>query len=289
MGTINSQFGSSKKTKSGGERAAQKAAFSPLMEAFTRVGYGVRGLIYITIGLLAVDLILGKNSAPPDQQGAIAMIGKQPAGLILLWIVLIGLISYSLWGVIRAVFDPLHKGSDLKGLLARSEYLVSAISYGLLILPTYGYIRGTGGATSQGAQMQQSIASIIKMPWGEWIIGLTGIVVIVGGLRQIYEGLNASFDKQFKTYAMSAREVMWATQLGRWGTAARGLVFTLVGGSLCLAAYQANSRQVVGLDTALTGLLHQPYGVWLLGLVALGLISFGVYSVLTAIWFRLKR
>jgi hypothetical protein len=32
-----------------------------------------------------------------------------------------------------------------------------------------------------------------------------------------------------------------------------------------------------------------PYGVWILGLVALGLIAFGIYSVLCAFWFRLRR
>jgi hypothetical protein len=43
------------------------------------------------------------------------------------------------------------------------------------------------------------------------------------------------------------------------------------------------------MDAALATLLHQPYGIWLLGIVAVGLIAFGVYSLLSAAWFRLKR
>jgi len=283
MGTTSSRV------KAGVERAGQKAAFSPLMEALARIGYGVRGLIYITMGLLAVSVALGKGGAPTDQQGAIAAIGKQPAGLALLWVVLIGLISYSLWGLIRAIFDPLHKGSDSKGLLARGGFLFSAASYALLILPTYGYITGAGRSARGGAGAQQSMAAIMSTPWGPWAIGLIGLAVIAGGIQQIIAGFNASFDKQFRTYAMTAWEVKWATQLGRFGTATRGLIFAMVGGLLCLAAYRSNSSQAVGLDEALKTLLRQPYGIWLLGIVAVGLMAFGVYSMLTGVWFRMKK
>ena len=112
MSTPNSKASTIGSIKSGGESAARKAAASHTFELLTRLGYGVRGLIYITMGLLAVQVVLGKGGGLASPQGAITAIGKQPAGLLLLWIVLIGLISYSLWGVVRAVLDPLNKGSD---------------------------------------------------------------------------------------------------------------------------------------------------------------------------------
>ena len=67
------------------------------------------------------------------------------------------------------------------------------------------------------------------------------------------------------------------------------VVFAVVGGLIALAAYRANPSQPVGMDTALTTLMHQPYGIWLLGIIALGLIAFGFYSMLGALWFRLKK
>jgi hypothetical protein len=108
-------------------------------------------------------------------------------------------------------------------------------------------------------------------------------------LYQIYLGFKAGFDRQFQTYALTPKEVKLATNMGRFGTAARGVVLAIVGGLIGRAAYQANPNQPVGMDTALATLKHQPYGIWLLGIVALGLIAFGVYSVLSALWFRLKR
>ncbi len=270
------------------KRAGQKAAFNPLMEALTRLGYGVRGLIYITMGLLAVQVALGKGGALASPQGAIAAIGKQPAGLILLWVVLVGIIAYALWGVVRAVFDPLQKGHNLKGLLARFGFLVSAFGYAIMVWPTYGYIMGKS-QTASGSQTQKFIASIMAMPWGRWAIGILGLAVLAGGLYQIYLGFKSDFDRQFQTYALTPKEVKLTTDVGRFGTSVRGVVFALVGALIALAAYQANPSQPVGMDTALATLMHQPYGIWLLGIVAVGLVAFGFYSILCALWFRLKR
>jgi hypothetical protein len=273
--------------KSDVERAGKKAATSPVVEAFTRLGYGVRGLIYLVMGLLALNVVLGKGGSPASQQGAIAAIGRQPAGMFLLWVILIGLVSYSLWGLIRAIFDPLHKGHDLKGLIARGGFISSAFSYAILIPFTYGYINGAGQAG--GGQTQQSLAKIMAMPWGRWAVGLFGVVVIIAGFNQIFAGFRNSFDKQIKTYALTAREMRIATQMGRFGTATRGFVLAIVGVLMALAAYRANPSQGIGVDSALSTIMRQPYGVWLLGIVALGLITFGIYSMLSAAWYRSRR
>jgi len=288
MSTVNSKAGAKGSIKADVKRTAQKAEFSPLMEAVTRLGYGVRGLIYIIMGLLAVQVALGKGGGLASQQDAIAAIGKQPAGLILLWVVLIGLISYAVWGVVRAVLDPLHKGHDIKGLVARFGFLVSAFGYAILVLPTYRSITG-GSQTASGSQTQKFFTSIMAMPWGRWAIGILGLAVLAGGLYQIYLGFKAGFDRQFQIYALTAKEVKLATDVGRFGTAARGVVLAVVGGLISLAAYRANPGQAVGMDAALATLLHQPYGIWLLGIVAVGLIAFGINSLLSAAWFRLKR
>jgi large-conductance mechanosensitive channel len=287
MSTINRSEGSLGHIKADVKRQGKKAATSPLMEALTRLGYGVRGLIYVTMGLLAFNVALGKGGAPVDQQAAINAIGSQPAGMFLLWAVLLGLISYSLWGIIRAVLDPLQKGNDMKGLIERAGFLFSAASYAILILPTYRTVTGAGQSAS-GAQ-QQSMTSIMSMSWGPIVIGILGLIVIAAGVYQIMQGINASFDRQFQTYAMNATEIRLATQLGRFGTATRGVIFALIGGLMCLAATQSNPNQPVGLDAALATLLKQPYGVFLLGVVAFGLIAFGVYSMLSAAWFRIKK
>jgi len=51
----------------------------------------------------------------------------------------------------------------------------------------------------------------------------------------------------------------------------------------------SNSSQTISIDAALKALLGLPYGIWLLGIIAVGLMAFGVYSMLRAAWFRLRR
>ena len=288
MSATHSKAGAFRNFKQNGESKAQKAANSPLMETLTRIGYAARGLIYITMGLLAVQVALGKGGALASPQGAIAALGKQPAGLVLLWVILVGIIAYAVWGVVRAVFDPLQKGHDTKGLLARGGFLVSAFGYAILVIPTLGYITGAS-QTANGSQTQKFIAAIMAMPWGRWAIGILGLCVLAGGLVQVYLGFKSDFDRQFQTYDLNSEEVKLATDVGRFGTSARGVVFALTGVLMMLAAYNANPSQPVGMDTALTTLMHQPYGVWLLAVVAVGLIAFGFYSIMSGLWFRSRR
>ncbi|MGM0784635.1 MAG: DUF1206 domain-containing protein, partial [Pseudomonadota bacterium] len=68
----------------------------------------------------------------------------------------------------------------------------------------------------------------------------------------------------------------------RWGLTARGLVFAIVGLFLCSAAWQADPSQAQGLGGALSVLARQPFGPWLLGLVALGLVGYGIYCLINA-------
>ncbi len=280
--------GSVNSVKADGKQAAKKAAYSPTMDRLTRLGYAIKGLIYIIIGLLAIQGALGKSSTPADQLGAIAAISKLPYGMLALWIVLIGLISYSLWGLIRAFLDPFHKGNDTEGLLIRGGYLVSAVTYASFILPTYELITGAGGG-SQSHQTVKFVAAVMSTTWGRVGVGILGLAVVAGGFYQIYLGITSNFDKQFKPYALNPQQLKIAKQLGRYGTIARGVVFALVGFFLCLAAFYANPSTAKGFNGALNFLARQPYGLWLLGIIALGLIAFGIYSIMSAAWFKLKK
>jgi hypothetical protein len=275
-----------------GKEAIQDAAASPLMETMLRVGYVVRGLIYGVIGLLAVRVALGDGGQITDPQGAIAALGQSPLGAALLWFILIGLVGYGLWGFIRAITDPLHKGKDAKGIATRLGYAASGVTYFLLALATYGLISASASAAQNGAQTaqtQETTARLLSQPWGAVVVGLAGLVVIGVGAMQIMKGLKGDFDQQFNAYAISPQQHRIITQLGRFGTAARGLVFALIGVFLLLTAINNDPSQAKGIDGVLASLLQQPYGPALLLVVALGLMAFGAYSAMSGFWLRFKR
>lgn len=272
--------------------AAHGVSTSSLVETLMRLGYGARGLVYGVIGLLALQVAVGGGGTLTDPQGAIAAMGQTPFGGVVLYAVLFGLLGYGLWGLIRAGLDPLHRGAEPKGIAVRLGYAVSGMSYLLLALSTYGLLTGGAAAArggSQTAQTQQNTATILTQPWGVWVIVLVAVIIMVVGVLQIYQGLQRKFDQQFTPYALDSNQRKWITRIGQFGTAARGLVFTLIGVFLFLAAYNHDPKLAQGFDGVLISLLHQPYGLVLLGIVALGLIAFGLYSVMSGIWLRLKK
>ncbi len=274
-----------------GEKVAREATTSPVVEMLLRLGYVVRGMVYGVIGLLALQVVIGSGGALTDPQGAIAAMGRTPLGQVLIYIVLAGLVGYGLWGLIRALADPLHKGSNPKGIAERLGFAISGISYLMLGLTNFNLIAGRGATANgtQTAQAQQAVGTILSKPWGAWVVAALGLAIIGAGVLQIYQGTHPAFIQQYKPYALSGSQRKWIMRLGRFGVAARGLVFTLIGFFLLLAAYSNDPAHAQGIDGVLKTLLHQPYGPWLLALVAVGLIAFGIYSALSGLWLRLKR
>ena len=283
--------GGANKLKNGVGNVTRHAAASPFMEGLERLGYVVRGVVYGIIGLLALQVVLGGGSKLTDTQGAIGALGSTPLGHLLLYVILAGLVGYGLWGLIRAIVDPQHNGTDAKGIGQRLGFAVSGISYLALAFATFNLIRGTSVAQNgaQTTQLQQTAGTILSKPWGVWVLGLVALVMIGVGLLQVYQGLRRDFDQQFKPYSLTSNQRKWISRLGRFGAVARGLVFTLIGVFLFLSAYHKDASLAKGIDGVLASILHQPFGPWLLGIVALGLIAFGIYSALSGLWLRLKR
>ncbi len=107
------------------------------------------------------------------------------------------------------------------------------------------------------------------------------------GLYQGYRGITKDFLEDSKTEQMSSRVRTWIEWIGTFGHLARMVVFVLVGVFLIKAAVDYNPSKAVGLDGALAKVDHASYGPLLLGIVAAGLIAFGVHSLSDARYRRL--
>jgi hypothetical protein len=271
------------------KNTAREAQQTQLVDRLVRMGYFARGVVYGLVGYLAFQTVFTGRGRITDQKGALAAIASQPLGKWVLILVAIGLFGLFIWGLIRAIADPMHKGSDMKGLAARAGFLVSGISYGVLFIPTLNLIRGSGGTgPTSGQSAQQAAAGIMAHSWGPLLVGLAGLILIGVGISRIWNGYQAKFNERFKAYQMNANEREWAVRMGRFGYIALGVVFVIIGFLALWAATTKNPGRVSGLDGALLFLAQQPYGQLLLGIVALGLIAYAVYSIMGAFWFRIR-
>lgn len=270
------------------EHAAEDAAEQPMVGRLMRLGYIVRGIIYFLPGLLGLKLALGAGhggGAAMTPTGALEMIAQHPLGRLLMIPIAVGLAGYSLWGVVRAVLDPLHRGNSPKGIGMRLGFALSGLAFAGLFAAA---IRFLAGSMAHIPKDRDWTAGLLAHPGGRWLVGILGLCWIVGaGIGQIVIGWTGSFEKDLETDRMSPGERWWSVRLGRVGIVARGLVFAIVGALLVAAAWRFNSRGSQGIDGALLELLNQPSGRALLAFAASGLITFGIFSMMCARWMRL--
>jgi hypothetical protein len=269
------------------ERAARGAAHEarPWIVALARLGYAARGVVYAVVGLLALRAAFGAGGETTGAQGAIRTIGEQPFGKFLLGVVGLGLAGFALWKLIQAITNP-ERRTGGKGALLRLADVASGLIYAGLALAAFRMITGSGGG--QGGDSARSwTAELMSKPFGRWLVVLAGVGILVYGLRMIQKAANDAFMRHLATGEMSPTERLWAHRAGKLGLAARGVVFVIIGGFLARAGLAANPGEARGLEGALDTLATQPYGPWLLALVALGLLAFGVYGLVEARYRRI--
>jgi hypothetical protein len=229
--------------------------------------------VYAIVGILAFKLALGVGGKLVNQEGAFHTVAHQPFGSVLLTLLAIGLAAYALWRLVRAAIGHGPEGADSGAdrLVALASGLVYA---GLCVLA----IRVLMGSSGSASSPSKTTGGVLGWPAGTWIVGIAGLVFIGIALFQGYRGLTKDFLEDAKTEHMGPKTRMWIGWIGLVGYMARMVVFGLVGVFLIQAAIDFDPKAAVGLDGALAKLLQQPYGSVLLGIVAVGLIAFAIYS-----------
>lgn len=255
------------------------------IQGLFRVGYIARGLVYLVPAVLALRLAIGTHGAMITQTETIGVIGRQPLGRLLLLPVAAGLAGYALWGMVRAVLDPLRKGHSVQGILARLGYAMSGLAYAGLLVATIRFLMSAASHTAKGRDWA---AELLAKPSGGLLLGIVGLGWIAGaGILQIVVGWRGTFKDDLALERMGSDERRWAAWLGHVGIVARGVVFSIIGMLLVAAALHVNPHKESGLDGALLELTRQPFGRTLLAAVALGLVAFGVFSMMCARWMRM--
>jgi hypothetical protein len=259
-------------------RAAHQAG--PGVQRLARLGYAAKGVVYLIIGWIAADAAFSPAERVEGTHGALSTILQQPFGKVLLGIMALGLFGYVLWKVVEAVLDPEHKGSDAKGLFARIGYGISAVMYGALTLEAVRMLRGSGGGESGGAQ--HWTAAVMEKPFGRVAIGLVGLGIAAYGLYELYRAFKSDLAKKLNLEGSAVATRRRVTAVARAGTAARGVVFGIMGWFVLQAALKYDASQAQGLQGALVQLREAPYGPWLLALVAGGLFAYGIFQLVKA-------
>lgn len=266
-----------KRELKGAADAAEEITNSKSLEVVARAGFAVSGILHFLIGLVAIRLAMG-GQGQADVSGAVEQLAGQPAGPLLLWTCFAACVALALWQTSDAIFDFEHLPAKKK-LAKKLKAALQAVVYAGLAVTLMSFALGAGKAQSHSTS-DLSVA-VMKAPGGYALLLAIGAVVAVTGIIYAIRGFRRSFIKYLRLPS-SANARTAVTVLGIVGYAAKGFALLLVGLLIIIATVKVHPEESTGLDGGLKGLREQPFGVYLLAAVGVGLICYGVFMAVRA-------
>ncbi len=254
---------------------------SPAGRVTARVGMASRAVVYLSLAVVVGQLAFGPRPDDTDQAGALTALGGQPAGVAVLWLLVVGVACYVLWRFSEVVGGP-SSGEDT--VPERVKAAVEGLAYVPIAIISGSIAAGHASSAQQGGRYR-SLSAHVMQDWsgGRLLVGAIGVAVVALGLYLASEGPRRSFrsDLDFAGNRPAERVVVTA---GLVGSTARGLVFALAGVLVVAAAVTADPDKAGGIDAALRSVANESYGPWLLLVVAVGLACYAVFAVGEAVW-----
>jgi hypothetical protein len=264
--------------------AGRRAVVSAPMRYLAGAGFLARGVMYIVIGWIALLIAFRKTGQLADRTGALHELSGTPFGAAALWLLVVGFSGMALWRLSEALYGT--RGAGGRSAKARLSALARAVLYVVIAYGVLKYAIGAGAPQSTNQQSVDLTATLMRHPGGKVAVVVIGLVLIGGGLYLGYQAWRKRFLKDLNLGQARIRTRRIVEWLGRVGGIARGIVFITAGVFLVVAAVRSQPQQAKGIDSSLRALATTPLGPWLLVLVAVGLIMFGLFSCCEARWRR---
>jgi hypothetical protein len=262
----------------------RRTARGSVTEGAARAGLTARGVIYLLVGGLALQIALGDGGKQADRGGALAQIAGKPFGAVLLWLLGAGLVGMALWRLSEAVFGSV--GPDGRAARMRLLAVARCVFYAFVATSVLSFAAGGGGQSSSDRQSRDMTAMALRMPVGQWLVAAAGIGIVVAGVWGGARAVRRTYHRELKLGELSPRTRRLVDITGVAGGAARGIVFATAGVFAVRAAVESAPDKAKGLDDTLRSFADSPLGPWLLFCVAAGLVLFGVFSFALARWRR---
>lgn len=224
----------------------------------------------------------GQTAEEAGKTGVFQFILEQPYGKVLLAIVTVGMLCYTLWRFIQAFGDTEDKGTDAKGIGKRISYFFSGAVYGALAFTAAQLLLGNGGGGS-GSDSRQTLArELLSQPFGQWLLGAVAVGTMVMGIYQFYRAYSGKYMSKVQSQQLKPELRTSLVRAGLVGYIARGFVWLIIGYLLLRAALNSNFREAGSSSQAFQFVESSSYGSFLLGILALGLICYGVFMFVRA-------
>lgn len=237
-----------------------------------RVGYFSRAILYAVLGLVALT---NSSRIAEGTDGVFAAVEEYPAGTVILWIMVIGLVAYALFRFCSLFFDIENNGSDAKGWGKRIGHAGSGVAHLALAWSAYSFATSDGSGGGSGGGAQEAASGVLSVEFGGLVLGLLGIALFIAAFHQAKKGITGEFMHRISGRAPDATR--W---LGGAGFLARAVVYAVIGWSLIQAGFMSgDAEEIRTLGDAVASLAGEGF---VFTLTAIGLLLFGLFSLVLA-------
>ncbi len=237
-----------------------------------RLGLAAYGLVHLLVAYTALRLALGDQSTKANSQGALGALAQSGLGQLSLVVVGAGFIILALWQGIEA-----YKGHDDDSGGRRAVMRLASGCKVVIYLALAATAMQKAFGERSGGRTDSVTAEVMSATGGRFLVAGVGLTIVGIGVYLCYHGITEEFVERLDVKARMGDRRPLIVILGKVGHVAKGIAFGLVGALFVTAAWQFQPKESGGLDQGLTTLLQQPLGPYLVGAVALGLISYGLY------------
>lgn len=268
-------------TRDSAASTARAAQDSTAFRVLARVGYVVLGILHILIGGIAISIATGGGGENADQGGALQQIQESPAGVFLLWLIVLGLFALAIWQIAEAVVE---RDPDTKKMWAhRAKFVGTAVAY--LAIGATALVYALGGQSQSSQSSQSFSAKLLAAPAGVVLLVLVGLGVAAVGIAFIVRGITRAFMEHLSVPSAKARSGI--TAFGVAGYVAKGIAVGVAGVLFVIAALTHDPETAGGLDSALRALAGLPFGAVILWVVGAGLALYGLFCFARARYARM--
>lgn len=271
-----------------GEVARQVRDLGRRFQVLGRIGWVAKGMVYLLIGLVALQIALDHGSGGEEASGtgAVATLANRPFGKVLVGLLGAGLLLYVVWRLFTAFLPGDWTGN---ALLQRIGYTVSAVIYASLALTVLQVMRS--GNTSDRDQEDRAVTggvnALLDSTAGRWLVGLIGVAVLGIAVAFVIKATSKSFQDDI-ALPSDPRERQILVRSGEVGWTARGASMALIGFFLIRSAVTYDASEAGGIDGSLRQFTRYSWGQLVVGLIAVGFAMYGLFCVISARHQRLR-
>jgi Domain of Unknown Function (DUF1206) len=173
------------------------------IERLARVGFLVKGVLYMVIGALALQVAARAGGRVTGTRGALTAVLGQPFGRTLLLVAAIGLLGHAAWRVLQGLFDPDRLGHDWRGLAIRASFVARGVVHAVLGRQAFRLYRGL--SASSGTSECEVATEAFRWPLGDWLVVLAGLSLIGFAAQQVYAAITCRLERNLDVEEMGNR------------------------------------------------------------------------------------